>query len=100
MEQKRIRSIARSLLERGHRTLGNGWSHVSRELRWGLVAAELVAFYEGQDEEISRPQRSVFFDLVASEARRFFEDEERQRLEAAIEDWKRDRSGFGEGAAS
>lgn len=48
-QEKHARDIAwRSVCE-ARKLLGNGWSHVSDEIRWGLVCANILGVIAGQD---------------------------------------------------
>ena len=59
MEKKT--QIAKFCIKAAKETLGHGWQHVSDEVRWGLVASNLLGVIGGQDETIS-PER--FRDFV------------------------------------
>lgn len=40
--------IAWRCVEEARKTLGDGWDHVSDEVRWGLVAARILSVVVGQ----------------------------------------------------
>ena len=44
--------LAKDCIKRAQATMGVGWQHISADLRWGLVAANILAIFDGQDEEI------------------------------------------------
>jgi len=53
-EATRSQKIAWSAVENAKNTLGEGWKHVSNEIRWGLVCSNLLAAVAAQnvvDEE-------------------------------------------------
>lgn len=45
--------MAEEMVAKAQKTLGAGWDHVSNDIRWGLVAANILSLMMGQDEEIS-----------------------------------------------
>jgi hypothetical protein len=44
---------AREYVARAKGMLGAGWLHVSEEVRWGLVCAQIIADQRAQDESIA-----------------------------------------------
>jgi len=50
--EKRYQSLATRCVKDAKTLLGDGWSHVSKDLQWGLVCANIVALIETQDESI------------------------------------------------
>jgi hypothetical protein len=59
MAQKtREEKLAQECIERAKKLVGAGWDHISTDLRWGLVAANILAIMDAQDESID-PARVV-----------------------------------------
>jgi hypothetical protein len=53
INEKRCEMLARDAVARARKMLGDGWRHVSVEIRWGLVAANILdVVVLGQDETI------------------------------------------------
>ena len=47
--ESRAHKIAKQEIQRSKDLLGSGWNHVSDEIRWGLVAANLLGVIVTQD---------------------------------------------------
>lgn len=45
--------LARKCVSDAKEMMGEGWKHISPEVRWGLVCANIMAIVSGQDEEVS-----------------------------------------------
>lgn len=65
MEKKT--QIAKFCIKAAKETLGHGWQHVSDEVRWGLVASNLLGVIGGQDETISPERFREFVKEVMKE---------------------------------
>ena len=46
---KHAASVAKQCVRNARALLGFGWAHVSSEIRWGLVCAEILAVQRAQD---------------------------------------------------
>lgn len=45
-------ALAEKCIEKAQATLGDGWVHVSKDIRWGLVSSHILALCLSQDEGI------------------------------------------------
>ena len=72
MEKKT--QIARDCIKTAKETLGEGWHHVSDEVRWGLVASNLLGVIGSQDESISPVRFREFVKEVMDETERVFNE--------------------------
>jgi hypothetical protein len=52
-KQRHYQVLAKECIKGAEATLGAGWHHVSKDIRWGLVCAGIVALHSAQDEENS-----------------------------------------------
>lgn len=51
-------------VDSAYELLGPGWWHVSDDVRWGLVAAQVLAIVNGQDESVKAASvRDLSIDL-------------------------------------
>lgn len=51
--QKEYEALAKQCVTSAKEALGPGWNHVSQEIRWGLVCANIIALHEAQDTDNS-----------------------------------------------
>jgi hypothetical protein len=59
-------------VDNAYEVLGIGWWHVSADVRWGLVAAEVLKIVLSQDEGVaSTAVRNLAHDLEAAARMRF-----------------------------
>lgn len=56
--------IAGEMVAKAQKTLGAGWDHVSKDIQWGLVAANILSLMMGQDEEISSDRVRTYITEV------------------------------------
>lgn len=66
--------IAKNCIRQAQAILGAGWDHVSKDIQWGLVSANVLALFDQQDDEVS-PERIVAHTRgVLKAARTIFEE--------------------------
>jgi len=51
MGNTRIQKLAAKCVKDAQATLGHGWDHVSEDIRFGLVSANIIAICIEQDDE-------------------------------------------------
>jgi len=60
--------MAKECVEKAQKLLGAGWNHVSLDVQWGLVAANILALFMAQDEEINGDRVRAYIAGVNDEA--------------------------------
>lgn len=60
--------IAARCVKHAKAQLGAGWEHVSRDVRWGLVCAEIVSVMAGQDDSVSDTAFREYFNELRAAA--------------------------------
>jgi hypothetical protein len=69
--------VARKCVSDARQMLGDGWDHVSKDVRWGLVAANILYVYLGQHhkEDPDGSTRAYIQDLTTIANRIVFPEE-------------------------
>jgi hypothetical protein len=60
--------LAARAITNARNTLGDGWKHVSKDLQWGLVAAEILVTLLHQEESIPAENVRVMMQEVTKHA--------------------------------
>ena len=66
---KHTEKLAKDCIKNAQRTLGDGWKHVSTDIQWGLVAANILSLCLIQDESID-PRRVLNLTAAVEAAAR------------------------------
>lgn len=69
METTQAEKLAAKAVKDAKKMLGDGWKHVSTDIQWGLVAANILALFTLQDESIDS-KRVVELTLAVEKAAR------------------------------
>jgi len=67
--------MAKDCIEGAKKTLGAGWSHVSKDVQWGLISARILALFMAQDEEITGDRVRAYITGVTEAAQKMHEGE-------------------------
>jgi hypothetical protein len=69
MDNTRAQRLAKDCIKKAKAVLGTGWSHVSADLQWGLVASNILSLCLLQDESID-PKRVLELTAAVEQAAR------------------------------
>lgn len=78
MEKTQAQKLANEAIKNAKKVLGDGWKHVSTDIQWGLVAANILSLFTLQDESISAERVVALITAVEAEARKVMFPEGKQ----------------------
>lgn len=76
---KHYKYLAKTCLKNAEAVMGAGWRHVSREVQWGLVCAEIVSLHGAQDESNNSDRVRAMINEVTALCRAEIWDDESVR---------------------